>query len=246
MPSLQQIKGNFQMNIQREDHSVTVIHGPNDGIFDLAGSTVAVVQRTLVDAFNLRSNVIAFVNGEEVESTFTLSAGDRLEFVYRTGTKGLGDLLTPEDLMSRWRISPEEYQELKQMGLPTIPFKNGTFRHPEVAVEDWWKSLGFHSLDVQTVEQRVASPSWVNLAAADPPLTHQFGPVAGNQEQLGSWLHPHENPDPRYLKGRAENGVVWVRKVHARRYEVWFRSKRELDQAITRRDRTQMKPPEPT
>ena len=246
MPSLQQIKGNFQMNIQREDHSVTVIHGPNDGIFDLAGSTVAVVQRTLVDAFNLRSDAIAFVNGEEVESTFTLSAGDRLEFVYRTGTKGLGDLLTPEDLMSRWRISPEEYQELKQLGLPTIPFKNGSVRHPEVAVDDWWKSLCFHPLDVQTVEQRVVSPSWLNSASADPPLTHQFGPVAGNQEQLGSWLHPHENPDPRYLKGRAENGVVWVRKVHARCYEVWFRSKRELDQATTRRDRTQMKPPEPT
>ncbi len=127
------------MTIQIEKKSVTVIHGANEGIFDLAGSTVFEVQGALVDAFNLRSNAVAFVNGEEVELAFALNAGDRLEFVHRKGTKGLGDLLTPEDLMSRWRISPEEYSELQQLGLPTVSFNNGTIRHPEVSVDDWMK-----------------------------------------------------------------------------------------------------------
>lgn len=234
------------MNIQSEDRSVTVIHGANDGIFDLAGSTVAVVQRTLVDAFNLRSNAIAFVNGEEVESTFTLSAGDRLEFVYRTGTKGLGDLLTPEDLMSQWRISPEEYQELKQMGLPTIPFKNGSERHPEVAVDDWWKSLG--NIDPSPVlhtERQNTPRSWLNPPASNPPPSHRFGPLAGTQEQLASWLHPQGKSDPRHIKTRAERGVVWVRAVHSRLNEVWFKTQRELDVAISRRNETLPKPPEP-
>jgi len=235
------------MDIQAEDRSVTVIHGANDGIFTVAGSIVTEVQKSLADAFNIPPYAIAFVNGEEVKSTFTLSAGDRLEFVYRTGIKGLGELLTPEDLMSRWRISPDEYQELQDLGLPTISFKNGIIRHPEIAVDDWWKSLGLHHThNVQIDDQRDGSQSWLNSAVSDPPLTHQFGPLAGNQVQLGSWLHPHENPDPRYLRGRAESGVIWVRKIHARHYEVWFRLKRELDHALTRRDRTLMKPPEPT
>lgn len=232
------------MAVQSEDRSVTVIHGPNDGIFDLAGSTVAVVQRALVDAFNLRSNAIAFVNGEEVASTFTLSAGDRLEFVYRTGTKGLGDLLTPEDLMGKWRISPDEYQELQQLGLPTVPFNNGTVLHPEVAVDDWWKSIATPHFVIRT-EVLKDSRSWLNPPASNPPPTHRFGPLAGTQEQLASWLHPKGKSDPRHLKARAKNGVVWIRAVHSRLNEVWFKTQRELDVAHLRRNETLPKPHEP-
>lgn len=232
------------MAIQLETRSVTVIHGPNDGIFDLAGITVAVVQRTLMDAFNLRSNAIAFVNGEEVESKFKLSAGDRLEFIYRQGTKGLGDLLTPEELMGKWHISPDEYQELQQLGLPTVPFNNGTVRHPEVAVDDWWKSIVTPNFLIRT-EVKHVSRSWLNPPASDPPPTHRFGPLTGTQEQLASWLHPKGKPDPRHLKARAEKGVVWVRAVHSRLNEVWFKTQREVEVATSRRNETLPKLPEP-
>lgn len=233
------------MNIQREDHSVTVIHGANDGIFDVAGSTVAVVQKSLVDAFNIGTDAIAFVNGEEVESTHKLNVGDHLEFVYRTGTKGLGDLLTPEDLMSRWRISPEEYLELQQLGLPTFPFKNGSIRHSEIAVDDWWKNNGnIAPAPLLATERQDASRSWLNPPATDPPPSHRFGPLEGTQGELASWIHHQSKSDPRHLKARAERGVVWVRAVHSRLNEVWFKTQRELDVAISRRNETHPKPPE--
>ena len=231
------------MSIQQKDGGVYVIHGAYDGTFDLAGKTVADAQGALVDAFHLRSLAIALVNGKEVEATFTLSAGDRLEFVYRSGSKGFGELLTPEELIHRWRISKEQYRELQNMGLPTISFDSGVIRHSDIAVDEWWRSLGIHCHPVKPGQQRGLSQSWQNAAVSEPPTTHQFGPLLGNQVQLCSWIHPHGNPDPRYLKGRAENGVVWVKKIHARLYEVWFRSKCDLEQAIARRERALMKPP---
>ena len=231
------------MSIQQKNDGVYVIHGAYDGSFDLAGTSVADAQRALLDAFHIRSLAIALVNGKEVEPTFTLSAGDRLEFVYRSETKGFGDLLTPEELIERWRISQEQYRELQNLGLPRIAFDKGVVRHSEIAVDEWWRSLTTNCLPVKRGQQQMGALSWQNSAVTEPPTSHQFGPLVGSQGQLSSWIHPHENPDPRYLKGRAVTGVVWVRKIHARLYEVWFRSKWELDQAIARRERAQMKPP---
>jgi hypothetical protein len=68
--------------------NVKVIHGANDGDFALAGSKVATVRASLVQAFNIPGDALAFVNGEQVDGTHSLQANDVLEFVKQAGVKG--------------------------------------------------------------------------------------------------------------------------------------------------------------
>lgn len=219
-----------------DDRSVTVLHGANNGVFDIAGFTIEVVRDQLADAFNLRSCDVCFVNGEEVDWTFILTAGDCLEFNQRIGQKGLGDLLTPDALMSRWNISAAEYRELQSLGLPTVRFESGEIRHPEVAVDNWMASLGGNqSFNEQTNDQLNRG---FNSADSVPPLTHQFGPLIGNQKELSSWIHPDHKRDSRHLNARAVNGGVWVRTIHTRLCEVWFRTPQEFDRASKRKQRS--------
>ena len=70
--------------------SVRVIHGANDGTFDVAGSSVAKVRESLVDAFNLSTATVALVNGMVVPLNYRLSNNDTLEFFQRYGVKGSG------------------------------------------------------------------------------------------------------------------------------------------------------------
>jgi len=229
------------MNIAQENRSlVKVIHGANEGVFDLAGHTVVVVRASLEVPFNIPPDAAAFVNGEMVDERFVLVPDDTLEFVKQEGQKGLGDLLTPEDLMARWRISTEQYQELRHRGLPVFTFPDGMARHPEVTVDEWWKAFGGHAEGA--VPQHSASETWAHPAGSEPPPSYPFGPVEGTQEQLGSWIHPHGKGYGRHLQGRAKDGSVWVRKIHERHYEMWFKSQRALEAATKKR----LKSPGPT
>lgn len=72
-----------------ESAQVKVIHGANDGTFNLAGSKVSTVRASLVDAFNIPGEAQAFVNGEQVDNNYTLQQNDTLEFVKQAGVKGL-------------------------------------------------------------------------------------------------------------------------------------------------------------
>jgi excisionase family DNA binding protein len=45
--------------------------------------------------------------------------------------------MTPEQLIGRWHITEQQYQQLLKDGLPTIRFEDGAVRHPEPAVDDW-------------------------------------------------------------------------------------------------------------
>jgi hypothetical protein len=67
---------------------VKVIHGANDGTFNLAGSKVSTVRASLVDAFNIPGDALSFVNGEQVDANYTLQQNDTLEFVKQAGVKG--------------------------------------------------------------------------------------------------------------------------------------------------------------
>jgi hypothetical protein len=220
---------------------VKVIHGTNDGLFDVAGHTVGVVRFSLEGVFNMPPNVAAFINGEPVESSYVLFPNDTLEFMTQQGQKGLGDLLSPEDMMARWRLTIEQYQELRDRGLPAITFADGTVRHPEVLVDEWWKVFDGHSQPI--VSLSVNTRGWLNPSGSEPPPSHQFGPLEGTQKQLASWVHPHGSDDPRHLQTRAEAGGIWVRKIHARLYEVWFRSQQAFE-AAQRRQREGVKPPQ--
>ena len=75
--------------------SVRVVHGANDGTFDVAGATVAVIQESLKDAFNLPLEAFAYVNGKIVGEEYRVQADDSLEFILPIGTKGA--LPLPDD-----------------------------------------------------------------------------------------------------------------------------------------------------
>ena len=71
-----------------ERRGVKVIHGANDGVFDLAGATVSRVQGSLLDAFNIPPDALPFVNGEQVDEDHLLWHDDTLEFILKFGQKG--------------------------------------------------------------------------------------------------------------------------------------------------------------
>src|SRR5262249_4644657 len=115
-----------------------VTHGANDWIFEnIAGTTVASVRRSLATIFSIPDDAEAYIGGSVVGPGYRLRAGAAVEFLRRWGWKAVGDLLTPQQLIQRWLLTPEQYQQLLQDGLPTIPFADGTVRHPEIAVDEW-------------------------------------------------------------------------------------------------------------
>ena len=83
------------------DRPVKVIHGINDGLFNIAGMTVASLRESLTDAFNLPVDVLAFVNGEQVEPSCRLLPNDTVEFVEQYGEKSI---LDPEEKAQLDRI----------------------------------------------------------------------------------------------------------------------------------------------
>ena len=70
---------------------VKIIHGANDGIFNVGGASVASVRASLAVAFNIPDEAIAFVNGELVRHDFRVWANDILEFIFQWGGKGGSD-----------------------------------------------------------------------------------------------------------------------------------------------------------
>ena len=69
--------------------TVKVLHGANDGVFNLVGAKVQSVRASLVDAFNIPADALSFVNGEQVDANYVLQTNDTLEFVKQAGVKGI-------------------------------------------------------------------------------------------------------------------------------------------------------------
>lgn len=67
---------------------VKIIHGVNDGIFNIAGSKVSAIRASLADSFNIPINALSFVNGEQVGHDYILKANTVLEFLLKEGKKG--------------------------------------------------------------------------------------------------------------------------------------------------------------
>lgn len=115
-----------------------ITHGPSDSCFpNLVGKSIALVRRCLAGVFSISDDAVAFKDGSPVAPECRVEAGDEVEFLKMQGRKGLGELLTPEQLMQRWQITEQQYQQLLKAGLPTIRFEDGTVRHPEPAVDEW-------------------------------------------------------------------------------------------------------------
>ena len=91
----------------------------------------------------------------------------------KTVTSGVGDLLTPEQLIQRWHITEQQYQQLLKSGLPTIRFEDETVRHPEVAVDEWlrrWTGPRRKRLELADGQDSADGPpaakKWCNIEEA--------------------------------------------------------------------------------
>ena len=117
---------------------VKIIHGANDGIFNVVGASVASVRASLVDAFNLPDDAIAFANGEQAKSDFRLRCNDTLEFMKRRGRKGVGDQVwTEEEFCTLFKITPEDLRAWIAQGLKVRRCLDGSLRITESDADDF-------------------------------------------------------------------------------------------------------------
>lgn len=97
------------------DNLVKVIHGANDGLFNIAGITVSNLMTSLTDVFNIPADALAFVNGEQVDPSYRLLASDTVEFVKQYGEKSILDpeekaqLDRMESMLIRLFVTPADH-----------------------------------------------------------------------------------------------------------------------------------------
>jgi hypothetical protein len=119
--------------------SCQVRHGVYEGVFPVAGKTVRSMRRIIQPAINVDPNSQAVINGVEAGDDYIIPPGATVSFIKGPGRKALGDLLTPAQVRRQWKITESQYQGLCKLGLPTVELA-GEPRHPEVAVDEWFRS----------------------------------------------------------------------------------------------------------
>ena len=87
-------------------HVVKVICGANDDRLPVVGCRVGTIRNSLVDAFNLPSQALAFVNGVEVGPSFRVQAHNVLEFCKKHGYKGAGGCSPRPGFFRNTRATP--------------------------------------------------------------------------------------------------------------------------------------------
>jgi hypothetical protein len=148
---------------------------------------------------------------------------------------GLGDFYSKEQLITRWKITLQQYRELVVRGLPAVTWDDGTTLHNEVTVNEWFRrqvSDSSHSRNVITRRKRQA---WCHPEGTERPSHFAHGPLEGNLRQLAFWIFGMPNSSRR-LKVRAVNGeALWIYETGFRSFQVWFRSQTEYLAAKQRR-----------
>ena len=91
--------------------------------------------------------------------------------------------------------------------------------HPEHYLP-WNKKL-------KEIRHRV--PDWCHGRDETPPAGFFGRPLTGTQKELAARICLHG--DTRLLRRKAENGIIWVRRIHRTRYEVWFKSEHDFHRA---------------
>jgi hypothetical protein len=114
--------------------------GVYERLFPVAGMTVRCMRRLVGNSINPGPDDQAVINGVEVDDDYVIPPSSVISFIKPAGRKGVGNLLTPAQIMRRWRISETQYRELCTRGLPTITL-DGEPRHPEEAVDEWFRRL---------------------------------------------------------------------------------------------------------
>lgn len=134
--------------------NIRVIHGANEGIFDLEGTRIGDLRRSLRDVFNIPSDAGAFIGGKQVMDDRVIKDGESAEFIREQGFKGLGALLTPAELRDRWQIDEHDYRQLLDLGLPRIQLRSDV-RHPEIEVDEFFRQRAVP--DIKGDLQRIAN-----------------------------------------------------------------------------------------
>lgn len=100
--------------------TVRVVHGVNEGHFELKGETVGVVSKNLRQVFNIPHDAVALVSGEKVTFDYILSDGEYLEFIQENGCKGgIQDFWSEAELLRLF--GPDSLESMKQHGFQLKP-----------------------------------------------------------------------------------------------------------------------------
>ncbi len=65
--------------------------------------------------------------------------------------------------------------------------------------------------------------AWYYDDGEDRPVTHDKGPLYGTKKDLGIALGGPGGRNDRTLESKAKSGVVWVRRLTGKNWEVWFK-----------------------
>lgn len=81
-------------------------------------------------------------------------------------------------------------------------------------------------------------PHWIHVAGEDPPADFLFGPIAGTKTQLGlafrtsgSEVGCRQDLNHFETVGAGKRPRCWIRRVHKRRLEAFFRNQRDFEDA---------------
>lgn len=93
-----------------------------------------------------------------------------------------------------------------------------------------------HTLSELFAPQRYLSSNdhWCHPATAEPPSIYAYGPIEGSQKKLGCALYADGKDDFRRVRQRAQSKGIWVRMIHKRHYQVWFRTETDFQAAKAR------------
>jgi len=118
--------------------TVKVIHGANDDVFDrIAGVTVKQVHCNLVDAFNLRPDTLAFINGTQVGPSYRLRPNDTLEFCQQFGLKGIDRLMTRHQIQAEYGFTDEIWDQFSTDVIQFAANSEGSPIYLETTIDDW-------------------------------------------------------------------------------------------------------------
>lgn len=151
----------------------TIVHGINELTMDCHGVAVGDLRRSLRQILNVGDEAVAIVGGREVEDSFVLAPGARLDFTKVSGRKGLGRLLTLKELIEVWEISPAQYEELVGLGLPFVKL-DGEVLHPEITVDEFFRTLRLKdAVGAQTPEARGSEGHWPTIGPRPNTVEYQ-------------------------------------------------------------------------
>lgn len=201
--------------ICQTDDFVKVIHGANDSLFDVAGETVASVQASLADAFNIPIEAFAFINGKVVGEEFRLRAHDAVVFSLLEGWKagkpkrgdsGFHRIRTPFPYYGgKAKVAPEiwrRFGDVKNYVEPFFggggvllnrPIPIGTIRKETVndidcLLTNFWRAAKFHPRKLSKVADYPVSE--LDLHARHSWLVGQRSAIAGKMRAEEAWCDP--------------------------------------------------------